>query len=147
MKIEKSELVAGLKKDHLELSSLVSSFQNALAATNKNQARKILSEIVDATNNHFKFEQGYLYPRLRRLISQTIDKLDSEQKTIKGFIDDMRQAIMERGNKNRLHGISKFIPVVSQHLKDCDDLVVIAEKFSKEEKEELSQKFKEHCIA
>ena len=43
-----------------------------------------------------------------------------------------------------LYDMSKFIPVVSQHLRDCDDLIVMADKFGREEKDELNRKLKEY---
>ncbi len=143
--VKVGELISELQKDHIELSNLVFSFQNALTASDKKEAGKILGKIVDMTNNHFKFEEGYLYPRIRRLMSEVIEKLGGEQKTIKGFISQMQHALhMTRVNKNRLYDISRFIPLVSQHLKDCDDLIVTADKFGKEEKDELNRKFKEY---
>lgn len=140
-----SELVSDLQKDHIELSNLVFSFQNALAASDKKEAKKILDKIVDMTNKHFRFEEGYLYPRLRRLISEMIEKLSNEQKTIREFVSQMHRVLhMPRIGKNRLYDISKFIPIVSQHLNDCDDLIIMANKFGIEERNELNRKFKEY---
>ena len=140
-----SELVSDLQKDHIELSNLVFSFQNALGVSDKKEAKKILDKIVNMTNNHFKFEEGYLYPRLRRLISEIIERLNNEQKTIREFVSQMHRALhMSRISKNKLYDMSKFIPVVSQHLRDCDDLIVMADKFGREEKDELNRKLKEY---
>lgn len=140
-----SGLVSDLQKDHIELSNLVFSFQNTLAVSDKKEARKILGKIVNMTNSHFRFEEGYLYPRLRRLISEIIERLNDEQKTIREFVSQMHRALhMPRVSKNKLYDISKFIPIVSQHLKDCDDLIVMANKFGREERDELDRKLKEY---
>ena len=138
-----NNLVSDLQKNHQELSSLVVSFQNALAASDRKEARELLERIDDMTSGHFRFEEGYLYPRMRRLMLEMIEKLCNGQQAIKGFIRETRGSLKkDRVSKNRLSDLSKIVQMISEHVEDCDDLVCLANKFGEEEEGELNQKFK-----
>lgn len=141
-----NNLVGDLQKNHRELSSLVVSFQRALTASDRKEAREILDKIDDMASGHFKFEEGYLYPRMRRLMLEMIEKLCNGQEAIKGFIRETRGSLKkDRMDKNRLSDLSRIIPMISRHVEDCNDLVRLADKFGEEEGSELNQKFKACC--
>lgn len=139
-----NNFVAELQKDHEELSGLISSFQNALAASDRKVAKAILGKIDDMAKAHFRFEENYLYPRMLRLTRQIIEKLNEEHQRIKGFITESRDILnKDRLNRRSSSALSDTIPTLSEHLKDCRNLVLLADRFTDEEKNELGQKFKE----
>ena len=141
-----NNLVSELRKSHEELSALVNSFQRALRASDNKEARKIIEKIESAADRHFRFEENYLYPRMRRLALEMIEKLSSGQKSMKELIDSSRHALSkDRHGKDRPSSMQEMLRMVSRYLEDCNDIIPLANKFGKEEESELSRKFKECC--
>ena len=141
-----NNLVSELRKSHEELSGLVNSFQRALGASDNKEARKILERIEDAAGRHFRFEENYLYPRMRRLALEMIDRLNAGQKSMKELIDSSRHLLSkDRFGKDRPSSMQEMLRMVSRYLEDCNDIIPLANKFGKEEESELSRKLKECC--
>lgn len=140
------DLVGSLKKDHDELSGLVASFTSTVTASDLEEGRRILCRIEDSAKNHFKFENDYLYPRMRRLLLGLLDNLCIEQMRLEEFIGRSHEVLKRRKRltRNGSSAISELASAISGHLKDCDEVVSLAEKFSNEEKCELGQKLKEY---
>ena len=129
-KLERDNGLDRLQKDPIELSNLIFSFQNALAASDRKTAKEILSKIDNAINDQFRFEKNSLYPRIRVLTSKMIKELREEQQMINEFIDEAVYLVRKgRANKTRLFAISKIIPIVTNHLRDCNDLIMLCNKF------------------
>ena len=122
----------GLQKDPIELSNLIFSFQNALAASDRKTAKEILNKIDNTINDQFKFERNILYPRIRGLTSKMIKEFGEEQRMIDGFIDEAIYLVRKgRVSKARLFALSKIIPIVTSHLRDCSDMIMLCDKFEK----------------
>ena len=141
-----NNFVDNFQKDHSKLINLVTSFRKAIESTNHGEAKEILTKIDNLANGHFNFEENYLYPRLRRLISQITQNLHREQQRMKEFIEESRSFLDKHGvDKNRLSGILDTLPQLSKFFKDCNDLVFLIEKFDKKDKDDLELRFKECC--
>ena len=139
-----SNLVFDLEKDHQELSNLVASFRDAVVSSDRSAAREALNKIDDVATGHFRFERGYLYPRMRRLVFELIERLHSEQDAVKRFIKESSDILnKERLGKDTATSILNMLPALSKYLKDCNELIMLADKFGKEEKSDLNQKLKE----
>jgi len=142
--MKSSGLVFDLERDHQELSNLVGTLKDAVASSDRSMARKALNKIDELANGHFRFERGYLYPRMRRLVFELIERLHNEQDTIKKFIKDSSDILnKERLGKDTATSILNMLPALSKYLKDCNELIMLADKFGKEEKSDLNQKLKE----
>lgn len=129
------EVMARPQSDSIELAKLIFSFQNALAASDHSEARRALAKVEDAIDKQFRFEKSYLYPRLRRLTFEIIKRLTLEQRAMERFIRESKHLLRKsKVGKNQLFALSKVIPILSSHIRDCNDLVIMANKFSKEEK-------------
>jgi hemerythrin len=141
-----NNFVDNFQKDHSKLINLVTSFREAIESTNHGEAKEILTKIDNLVNGHFNFEENYLYPRLRRLISQITQNLHREQQKMKEFIKESRSFLDKHGvDKNRLSDILDTLPQLSKFFKDCNDLVFLIEKFDKKDKDDLELRFKECC--
>lgn len=131
-KLERDDELDGLRKDPIELSNLIFSFQNALAASDRKTAKEILSKIGYTINDQFKSERNMLYPRIRGLTSKMIKELKKEQRMINEFIDEATCLVRKgRVSKTQLFALSKIIPIVTNHLRDCSDLIMLCNKFEK----------------
>ena len=137
-------LVDSLQKDHQELSDLAVSFQNALTDFDREKVRKILGRIDSVAKAHFEFEENYLYPRMLRLTRQLAEKLSTDRRAINEVIIKTECALRQkRLRKDRLSNLSGISTLLSRHLKDCHDVVILAAKFEEEEKNKLNQKLNE----
>ena len=131
-KLKRDNGLDGLQKDPIELSNLIFSFQNALAASDRKKAKEILGRINDMIDAQFGFEKDVLYPRIRGLTSGMIEELSKEQRLINKFLNEAsRIAHKGRASKARLFALSGIIPVVTNHLRDCGDLIMLYDKFGK----------------
>lgn len=130
-----AEIISGSQLDSVELAELICSFQNALAASDRGEAREVLAKAEDAIYKQSRFEKSYLYPRLRRSVFAVIRRLSAEQRAMERFIRESKRLLRKgKPGKDRLLALSNIIPILSSHLRNCNDLVVMANKFSKEEK-------------
>ncbi len=131
-------------KDHTKLLELVSEFHNALETLNRDKARGILRKIEYITEGHFSFEENYLYPRLRRLILEITGNLGKEQETMKDFLTKSRMLLdKNKLDRDKLFYILETLPKLSKQFCECNDLISLAKKFSKDDKDDLNQRFKE----
>jgi hemerythrin len=145
-KVLSNDLVSNLKKDHNELYSLIGSFTDTLTGSGLRQPRNILRQIEDVAQVHFKFENDYLYPRMRRLLLVLLEKLCIEQRTVQEFIGKSHSILNKRNRltKNSSAIVTEMVSAISKHLKDCDDVILLADKFGDEEKNELNKKLKNY---
>ena len=144
--VQDHDLVGSLKKSHEEITKLIGSFRAAVEASNRKAAKELLARINDATRSHFTFEENYLYPRMRRLMFELIEKLGSGQEAVRGFIKESRDVLGNgRSARDAFAAISQLLPAVSRYLEDCNDLAALADKFGAAEKGELAKKLKECC--
>lgn len=121
-----------LQKDPIELSNLVFSFQNTVAASDRKKAKEILRRISDAINAQFEFERNLLYPRIRKLTAGMVKELSAEQRLINKFVKEASHIVHKgRAGKAQLFALSGIIPVLTKHLRDCSDLIVLCDKFDK----------------
>lgn len=61
-----------------------------------------------------------------------IKELREEQRMIDEFIDEAIYSVRKsRVSKARLFALSKLIPIVTNHLQNCNDLVMLCNKFEK----------------
>lgn len=139
-----NSLVLELRKNHQKLASMISFCQEALETGDGKKEREALSKLCEVAKGHFRFERNYLYPRVRRLTFQVLEKLSEDQDRINQLMEGAKPPL-NRLNKRKPSGLSGILPAVSRHLEDCDDLIFLANKFSKEEEGELSQRLKECC--
>src|SRR3989338_7449510 len=141
-----NELANGLQKNHKDLVGLIASLREALNGSDLKKGQVILERIEEVAAAHFRFEKDYLYPRMRRLVFNIMDRLNCQQETVRRFIKESKVTLSRGRNAgNRLRNISETLPVVSTYLNDCNDLAILANKFGKEEERDLTQKFKEYC--
>ena len=111
--VKANSLVSDLRKAHQEMSDLAGAFSDALAEHDKKRARRLLARIDEMASGHLSFEQGYLYPRMRRLVSEMMNRFDGERKTIKEFIEESRGALGKGGlSKNQLSSLSKMLKLL-----------------------------------
>ena len=131
--VQPEKVISESQGDPIELSNLIFSFQNALATSNRGEAREILAKVTDAIEKQFEFEKKYLYPRLRRLVFGIIKRLNSEQHAINGFIIESKHlSHQHKVGKNQLFTLSKVIPILTSHLRDCNDLIILGTKFGED---------------
>lgn len=139
-----NNFIDGFQKDHYQLLELIISFRNAIESANRERAKEILSKMNTVIDGHFRFEETYFYPRLRRLMSEITANLCNEQQAMKEFIRRSR-SIMNKNKltKNEASSLLDMLPRLSKILGDCNDLASLAEKFDKEDKEDLNLRFTE----
>lgn len=136
--------IDGFQKDHDELVTLFTSFQKAIEASKTDEAKKILSRIDTLSKGHFSFEETYFYPRLRRLVSEITEKLRNEQQIMRDFIKKSQSFLnMDNFNKKDLSGILEMLPRWSVFMMQCNDLIHLAKRFNKEDRDDLDRRFKE----
>ncbi len=131
-------------EDHTELLELVSKFHNAVETLNQDKARGILRKIEYITEGHFSFEENYLYPRLRRLILEITGNLGKEQETMRDFLAKSKVLLgKDKLDRDKLSYILETLPRLSKLFSECNDLISLAKKFSKDDKDDLNQRFLE----
>lgn len=129
------EVTVDPQNNSIELAELIFSFQNALAASDRKKAKEILDRINDMINTQFIFEKDVLYPRIRALTSEMIKELGKEQRLINRFINEASYIVRKgRASKARLFALSGIIPIVTNHLRDCSDLIMLCNKFGKKKR-------------
>lgn len=138
--------IGNFKKDHRELTSLITDFKEAVKASDINKARIIMAKIEFIAGGHFDFEETYLYPRLRRLISEITENFCSNQKQIKDFITRSKKALSKKSSQEELKPLLNELPGMLKYFKDCDDLTILTEKFRKEDIEDLNRRFEESSL-
>ena len=136
--------VDNFQKDHTELLALVTSFREAVKSSDRDGAKEILDKMNDIANSHFNFEETYLYPRLRRLMSELTKSLLGEQQAMTEFIMKSRKILINKAvGKKELKELLDTVPRLSKFLKECDDLVLLAGKFNKEDEDYLNRRLRE----
>jgi iron-sulfur cluster repair protein YtfE (RIC family) len=142
-----NNFIDGFQEDHRQLLELIISFRNAIESANRERAKEILNKIDSILSGHFSFEETYLYPRLRRLVSEITENLRNEQQMIREFVGKSRSLLdKNKLTKNETPPLLGMLTKLCKTLGDCNDLVFLAKKFNKEDKEDLNKRFKE-CLA
>lgn len=143
-KISKTDnFIDGFQKDHRQLLELIISFRNAIESANRKKAKEILNKMDGILGGHFSFEETYLYPRLRRLVSEITEKLSNEQQTMKEFIEKSKNLLKKNKLTKNETPILDMLPRLCKILVDCNELVFLAKKFNKEDEDDLNLRFKE----
>lgn len=139
-----NNFIENFQKDHTVLLELISSFQGAVETTNREKAKTILRRIEDMADGHFSFEENYLYPRLRRLILEITGNLGNEQETMRNFLVKSRELLNKNKlGKNEMSYILEMLPRLSKLFEDCNDLISLAKKFNKPDRDDLNQRYQE----
>jgi len=132
------------QKDHSKLNALFVSFRKAIQVSNRKKAKEILCEINDIIEGHFNFEETYLYPRLRRLVSEITTNLQNGQETMWEFVSKSRNFLEDsKASKDKLNSLLGMLPGLSGLLSQCNDLLPLAKRFNEEDRIDLDKRFKE----
>ena len=141
---ESTDFIKDFQKDHQKMLALVNSFKDAAGTKNTAKAKQILDEIETIANAHFAFEETYLYPRLRRLVSQITEGLSGSHETMREFISKARDLL--GGNKpDKTDSFFKNLPKLSEFFDTCNSLAFLAGKFNEYDKNDLNARYKECC--
>lgn len=136
--------IDGFQNDHGRLSSLFSSFQKAIEASKTNEANKILSQINAISEGHFSFEETYFYPRLRRLVLEITERLRNEQQKMRQFVEKSKTFLAkDKSTKEELSCLLEMLPQLSVFMRQCNELVPLAKRFNKEDRDDLDRRFKD----
>ena len=144
----RDNFIDAFQKDHGRLLALFTYFQKAVEVSKRDEAKEILSQINAISEGHFSFEETYFYPRLRRLVSEITEKLRNEQQMMRAFVRKSQDALNKDLNTDNFHkedlsGILEMLPRLSVFMMQCNDLVHLAKRFNKEDREDLDKRFKE----
>lgn len=138
--------VADFEKEHFKLNNLLSSFKKAVEASNLKRGREILCQIAQITEGHFAFEETYLYPRLRRLVSEITVNLENGQETMREFVSKSRNFLEDnKTSKDEQLSLLNILPRLSEFLNQCNDLLPLAKRFNTDDRADLDKRFKECC--
>lgn len=137
-----SDFIKDFQKDHDQILALVDSFKQALSAKDKAKAEQILEKIETTANAHFIFEETYLYPRLRRLVSQITEGLSASHELMRSFIAKAG-GLLSDDNLDKTGPLFEDVPKLSKLFDACGSMTFLADKFSEYDKNDLNERYKE----
>lgn len=141
---QNADFIKDFQKDHQQLLALVNSFKDAAKAKDTAKAKGLLEKIETAANTHFIFEETYLYPRIRRLVSQITEGLSASHQLMRDFITKS-QDLLNNNKLDKTDSLFKDLPKLSEFFDTCSNLAFLADKFSEYDKNDLNERYKECC--
>jgi hypothetical protein len=118
------------KEDHRKVRDTLFTLRAAFQQRDPSSARTILGELDALTGPHFRFEEESLYPALRPIFSDYVDKMledhDGAIRTARGLAEIVqRDSFSDADVEAGLRGVLAILP----HVSDCDGLSIFMETF------------------
>ena len=136
--------IKDFQKDHEQLLAFVNFFKDAVQVKNTAKAKQILEKIETIANTHFIFEETYLYPRIRRLVSQITEGLSASHQLMWDFIVKS-QDLLKSNRMDKTDSLFENVKELSESFDSCNGLAYLADKFSEYDKNDSNERYKECC--
>ncbi len=138
----KLDPILEFREDHRKVRDGLLEMIEALQAKNVFKARHILGNLNIMVGPHFRYEEETLYPALRKFLGEYVDQLIKEHD---GVIDTARACAellrKESLNEKESQDASHAARALLIHVSNCDGLAILSERLSKQELEDLGEKF------
>jgi hemerythrin len=138
------DVIAEFRNDHRKVRDSLLAITEAIGKKDVKKARDILGELNNLVGPHFRYEEEYLYPALRKFLGDYVDQLLSEHD---GVIETAKKCASllqkESLTEEEAENAQKAAMALLIHVSNCDGLAILSERFTSEELEELGQKFEE----
>jgi hypothetical protein len=140
--VEAIDPISEFREDHRKVRDAVLDISEALDTKDVEKAREILGNLNVIVGPHFRYEEEYLYPELRKFLGDYVDDLMDEHD---GAIDTAR-ACADLLSKDSLTdeeaGAARDAAMkLLIHVSNCDGLAILSERFDKEALTRLGTEF------
>ena len=124
------DLLAEFRDDHRTIRDTLFALKRAFEARDAPAARDTLTKLDALTGPHFRFEEESLYPALRPLLADYVDKMlqdhDGAIRTAARLAEIVQQdALSGEDERNGVLGVLSMLP----HVSDCEGLSIFMETF------------------
>lgn len=137
-----ASFIPGFEADHRAVLDGLLAIQAAVLKGDLPAARKVLGELNEMVGPHFKFEDEYLYPVLRRFLGNRVDQLyqehDAAVEGAQALATLFEKDVLTPEERERAVGT---LPTFFGHVANCDGLRLLAERLDPEEQDQLADKF------
>ena len=138
----KLDPISEFREDHRKVRDGLLEMIEALQVKNVLKARMVLGNLNTMVGPHFRYEEETLYPTLRKFLGEYVDQLIKEHD---GVIDTARACaeLLQKDslNEKEAQEASHAARALLIHVSNCDGLAILSERLSKEELEDLGEKF------
>lgn len=138
----KLDPIAEFREDHRKVRDGILDITAALKSKDVEKAREILGNLNVLVGPHFRYEEEVLYPALRAFLGEYVDQLLSEHdnvietaKVCAGLLSKDQLTDQESEDAQ------KAAMALLIHVSNCDGLAILSERFTKEELDDLGDKF------
>lgn len=137
-------VIAEFRNDHRKVRDSILAITEAIGKKDVKKAREILGELNDLVGPHFRYEEEYLYPALRKFLGDYVGQLLGEHD---GVIETAKKCATllqkESLTEEEAEDARKAAMALLVHVSNCDGLAILSERFTSEELEELGRRFEE----
>ena len=136
--------ITEFREDHRKVRDGILDITEALKRRDVKKARGILGNLNTLVGPHFRYEEEYLYPALRKFLGEYVDQLLSEHSKV---IDTAKACANLLGKDKLTNKESEdarqaaMAPLV--HVSNCDGLAILSERFNKKELDDLGKRLAE----
>ncbi len=141
---DKLDPIEEFREDHRKVRDGILEITNALQEKDVKKAREVLGQLNALTGPHFRYEEEYLYPALRKFLGEYVDQLIKEHNNV----IDTAKVCAQLLSKDTLtdqesKDATKAAMALLIHVSNCDGLAILSERFGQKDMDLLAEKFAE----
>ncbi len=142
---ERTSIIREFHADHQEVVSTLANLRNAISRRDIAEVRALLEVTDKHVGPHFKFEELYLYPALRRFVGEAyVQRLINEHDGIFRSVRRLRQLAGETSWSEADHESAMTnLDLIYEHPIGCDGLSLWIERMTLQEQDDLLLKMLE----
>lgn len=134
--------IAEFREDHRKVRDGLLEMIEALQLRNVAKARGILGNLNTLVGPHFRYEEETLYPTLRKFLGEYVDQLIKEHDGVIATASSCAELLKKDAlNEKESQEASNAARALLIHVSNCDGLAILSERLSKNELDELGDKF------
>ena len=134
-------VIEEFREDHRKIRDTIFDLANALRRRDVGETRQLLASLDRLAGPHFRFEEESLYPALRQLLGDYVDKLLGEHEDAiakaSGLAELLQQDSLTQDQAgSAISGVSSLLI----HVSDCDGLAIMMEKLGDQELGQIAER-------
>ncbi len=138
--VQQLDVVNEFREEHRHVRDLLIDLRQAFQAQDVSRSRAIMGELNTVCGPHFRYEEETLYPALRPILGEYVDKLIESHD---GIIETARAAAAltqqpSLSPQDAQAGVAGALSIIP-HVSDCDGLIIMLEKLDEAEMARISR--------